>query len=100
MDIKANLLSLEPTFCLVIPEENGLEHIGLHSGDILMCDSAISPARFVIGSWDGLAHVCTNIDGHLFDEATLDFSPEDAKILGRVLYFSRALVPMEEGATA
>ena len=64
-----------------------------------MCDRETNPARFMIGVWDDLAHICTNVCGQLFDEATHSFAPEDAEILGRALYVSRQLVPLHGAGT-
>lgn len=93
MSSSASLLDLQPTFCLTV-SDSSYDHVGLLAGDVVMCDRETEPARFVIGVWDDLAHICTHVCAQLFDEATHSFAPEDAEILGRVLYVSRQLVPL------
>ncbi len=98
MSDSANLLDLQPTFYLTI-SDGSYAHVGLLAGDVVMCDRETNPARFMIGVWDDLAHICTNVCGQLFDEATHSFAPEDAEILGRALYVSRQLVPLHGAGT-
>lgn len=98
MSDSANLLDLQPTFYLTI-SDGSYAHVGLLAGDVVMCDRETNPARFMIGVWDDLAHICTNVCGQLFHEATHSFAPEDAEILGRALYVSRQLVPLHGAGT-
>lgn len=98
MNNSANLLDLHPTFYLTV-SDGSYTHVGLFAGDVVMCDREDGPARFVIGVWDDLAHICTSVCGRLFDEAAHSFAPEGAEILGRVLYASRQLVPLDGAET-
>ena len=93
-----------PTFCVSVPDDS-LRDIGLHTGDVLFCDRETAPARHVIAAYpddpDDVFHVCTLIGGtHLWDEGAGKDAPEDATVLGRVLYVLRSWVPLEhkEGA--
>ena len=93
-----------PTFCVTIPDDS-LFDIGLHTGDVLLCDSETAQARRVITTYaddpDGVFHVCTLIGGrYLWDEGSQKDAPEDATVWGRVLYVQRSLVPLEHGEKA
>lgn len=92
------ILNNSPAFCLSV-SDNSCIHVGLRAGDVVMCDMKTAPARFLIGVWDGLAHICTNVGGQLFDETTHSFAPEEAEIWGRALYLTRNLAPFSETET-
>ncbi len=81
---------------VVAVSDNSYIHLGIFEGDKLICDYLTSPARFVIGVWDDLTHICTDIGGHLFDEAARTNAPSDAMILGRVVEIARPLSVRQE----
>lgn len=95
MNDKARVFNHRPTFYLPV-SDGSHAHVGLFAGDVILCDRETDPANFVIGVWDDQFHICTNVYGKLFDEATHSFAPEYAEILGRVLYVIRQLVPPHE----
>ena len=93
-----------PTFCVTVPDDSLLD-IGLHTGDVLFCDAETAPARHVIAAYaddpDDVFHVCTLIGGkRLWDEGNNRDAPEDATVLGRVLYVLRSWAPLERGGDA
>ena len=85
------MLDLSHIFCMGIPDMS-LSHFGISQGDFLFCDHELSPARFIIAEWDRLGHVCTQVGQLLFDEAGHAPTPEDAVIIGRVLYVVHSLI--------
>lgn len=87
----------EADYCIQV-EDKSLMHLGLFPGDTLMCDWQTTPSRFVIGVWNDEAHVCSLVDGWLFDEVAHNFAPEGAELFGRVLSVVRDLVVPEEAA--
>ena len=83
-----------PGFAVTV-SDNSYSHLGIFKGDRILCDYLLSPARFVVAIWDGLAHVCTDVGGHLFDESTRTDAPADAVPWGRVVEIVRRLTPVD-----
>lgn len=84
-------------FCFTV-SDNSLCHLGLLSGDLVLCDNRTAPARFVVATYDGSdeVHILTMLtNGDLFDEGTHQIVTDGVMVWGRALYVQRPLTQPE-----